>query len=144
MDHWLAYELERLQVLAEHHASEKTNAAGRARSEAEHMAREEFLAATRALVSGISERRGVTACFVAHDGLIAETGGRAPDFEALAAVAQKCQAVGREAGASLSLGGVRQMVVVGADHKLAMLLVGQLVIGILCPVDTQLGELLGR
>lgn len=145
MNHWLAAELTRLQALAVEHAREKTSTGVPGhREEAQHRSREAFLAATRSLVAGISERRGVTACFVSHDGLLADYGGKAPDFEALAAVAQKCQAVGREAGASLSLGGVRQMVVVGDEHKLAMLLVGQLVIGILCPVDTSLGELLGR
>ena len=138
--HWLATQVDDLKSKAEVHA--RARALGPATVH-ELAAREDFLTATRALVAAIGDRSGVTACFVSHDGLLADCRGDAPDFEALAAVAQTCAATAGRAGLELSLGDVNQVVLVGSDQKLALLIVGQLALGILCPVDTSLAGVLG-
>lgn len=110
--------------------------------EAGRVARDAFTAAVRRVVVDVAARRGITACFVAHDGLVADKEGGGADFDALAAVAQKCAEAARDGAASASLGGARQLVVVGDEQKLAMVIVGPLVVGILAPVETSLGEAL--
>lgn len=138
--HWLATQVDQLRGKAEAHA--RARATGTA-TVTELAAREAFVTATRVLVAAIGERRGVTACFVSHDGLLADCRGAAPDFEALAAVAQTCATTAKRAGLELSLGAVNQVVLVGGDQKLALLVVGQLALGILCPIETSLSEVLG-
>lgn len=143
--HWLDDQVARLRDMAEEHAEARARARALGSStEEERRARDDFLRATRGLVAAIGDRRGVTACFVSHDGLLADCCGEAADFEALAAVAQTCASTARDAGLGLSLGAVGQVVLVGEEQKLALLLVGQLALGILCPVETRLHEVLGR
>jgi predicted regulator of Ras-like GTPase activity (Roadblock/LC7/MglB family) len=87
-------------------------------------------------------RPGVTACFVCHDGLMIETAGSAVDFEALSAMTQQWMVAGKEAASTLALGAVRQMVIVGAEHKLALFVIGQLAVGILSPSEVVLSRVL--
>src|SRR5438045_672545 len=105
-------------------------------------AKQPFLDAIREVVEGVARRDGVTACFACHDGLAFETAGRAPDFEALSAMAQWCLASAKETALTLSLGRMRQMVIVGDEHKLALFIVGQLAVGILSPAPVNLGRIL--
>jgi predicted regulator of Ras-like GTPase activity (Roadblock/LC7/MglB family) len=92
----------------------------------------------------VARRQGVTACFVCHDGLLLETAGRAPDFDALSAMAQKWMTAGKEAALTLSLGKVRQMVIVGHEHKLALFVIGPLALGIWSPSTVSLGRTLAN
>jgi predicted regulator of Ras-like GTPase activity (Roadblock/LC7/MglB family) len=132
--HWLESQVERLHGLSE--------TLTRATDSKE--ARQSFREAVEDVASAVVRRAGVTACFVCHDGLLIETAGRAPDFEALSAMAQQWMVAGKEAALTLSLGKVRQMVIVGHEHKLALFVIGQLAVGILSPAATVLGRALAH
>ena len=132
--HWLESQVERL-----HGLSEKL-----ARATGSKETRQGFRQAVEELATAVARRAGVTACFVCHDGLLIETAGRAPDFEALSAMAQHWMVAGKEAALTLSLGKVRQMVIVGQEHKLALFIIGQLAVGILSPSAVVLGSALAH
>jgi predicted regulator of Ras-like GTPase activity (Roadblock/LC7/MglB family) len=124
--HWLESQLERLHALVDDDA------------------RDAFLSAVEDVTSAVVRRDGVTACFVCHDGLLIETAGRAPDFEALSAMTQSWMVAGKEAALTLSLGKVQQMVIVGSEHKLALFVIGPLAVGILSPSAVVLGRVLAH
>src|SRR4051812_7076383 len=132
--HWLQTQVERLHGLS---------ARQQPRSGIKEV-RREFLEAVAEVAAATVRRAGVTACFVCHDGLLIETAGRAPDFEALSAMTQHWIVSGKEAALTLSLGKVRQMVVVGHEHKLALFVIGQLAVGILSPSAVVLGQALAH
>ena len=148
--HWLASEMERLLALSE--SLMRPAAAGRAATGGGSSAaarlpeksRAQFLGAVRGMVSDVAKHQGVTACFACHDGLVLAGSGRGVDFEALSAMAQACLTVSKDAASALSLGRVQQFVLVGNEHKLALLAVGQLSIGILSPCDVELGVALAK
>jgi predicted regulator of Ras-like GTPase activity (Roadblock/LC7/MglB family) len=120
--HWLETQVERLHALVAR--------------------RHELVGAAGELATATVRRDGVTACFVCHDGLLIETAGRAVDFEALSAMTQQWMVAGKEAAATLALGKVQQMVIVGAEHKLALFVIGQLAVGILSPSAVVLSRVL--
>ncbi len=132
--HWLESQVERLHGLGE----------ALARATGSKEARQTFRESVEELAAAVARRTGVTACFVCHDGLLIETAGRAPDFEALSAMAQQWMVAGKEAALTLSLGKVRQMVIVGQEHKLALFVIGQLAVGILSPSAVVLGAALAH
>jgi predicted regulator of Ras-like GTPase activity (Roadblock/LC7/MglB family) len=132
--HWLESQVERLHGLSE----------TLARAAASKDARRSFREAVEELAAAVARRAGVTACFVCHDGLLIETAGRAPDFEALSAMTQHWMVAGKEAALTLSLGKVRQMVIVGQEHKLALFVIGQVAVGILSPSAVVLGQALAH
>jgi predicted regulator of Ras-like GTPase activity (Roadblock/LC7/MglB family) len=132
--HWLESQVERLHGLSE----------SLARASDSKEARHQFREAVEDVACAVVRRAGVTACFVCHDGLLIETAGRAPDFEALSAMAQQWMVAGKEAALTLSLGKVRQMVIVGHEHKLALFVIGQLAVGILSPSGVVLGRALAH
>lgn len=138
--HWLAEQLEGLDEAARRFAQAKQERP----IAAKHDAREAFLKALTELAAGVARHPGVTAAFVAHEGLLMATAGNVPSFEALAATAQVCLSAGKSAATGLSLGGLNQMVLVGEDHKLALFTVGQMALGILAPSDVNLAVALGR
>ena len=120
--HWLRTQVERLHGLAKE--------------------RRPFLTAAAELTAATVRHEGVTACFVCHDGLLVETAGRAVDFEALSALTQQWLVAGKEAAATLALGRVQQMVIVGDEHKLALFVIGPLAVGILSPSEVVLSRVL--
>lgn len=131
--HWLALQLDKLRSLAERHLELKGLAAARAVDPvAANEARHVFFEALSKTAAEIRDRPGVDACFVCHDGLVCETVGEAPSFEALAALAQACVEVARSGAASSALGDIRQMVLVGEDSKLALFCLGTIAVGIRC------------
>ena len=132
--HWLESQVERLHGLSE----------TLARATDSKEARQRFREAVEETAAAVARRAGVTACFVCHDGLLIETAGRAPDFEALSAMAQQWLVAGKEAALTLALGKVRQMVIVGHEHKLALFVIGQLAVGILSPSTVLLGRALAH
>ena len=147
--HWLASEVERLLALSDSlmqpaAGPRAVSSGGSGAARLPERARTQFLAAVRAMVKDVARHHGVTACFACHDGLVLAKSGRGVDFEALSAMAQACLAVGKDAAAALSLGRVQRFVLVGNEHKLALLAVGQLSIGILSPCDVELGVALAR
>jgi predicted regulator of Ras-like GTPase activity (Roadblock/LC7/MglB family) len=144
MDHWLDRQVGRLRELAltlEPEDTRRPPPTGRA-----DQRRSAFLAAVRELVEDVAAHDGVSACVACYDGLPMAAAGRAVDaaVEAVAAMAQRGVEAGSAAAGALALGPVQQVVVVGRDHKLALILVGQLVIGILAPVRTTLASTLAH
>jgi predicted regulator of Ras-like GTPase activity (Roadblock/LC7/MglB family) len=130
--HWLQTQVERLHGLA---------ARQQPRGPLDKP-RREFVEAVAELAAATVRRDGVTACFVCHDGLLIETAGRPVDFEALSAMTQQWMVAGKEAAATLALGQVQQMVIVGAEHKLALFVIGPLAVGILSPSTVMLSRVL--
>jgi predicted regulator of Ras-like GTPase activity (Roadblock/LC7/MglB family) len=104
--------------------------------------RRQLMDAAADVAAAAVRRQGVTACFVCHDGLMIETAGSPVDFEALSAMTQQWMVAGKEAASTLALGAVRQMVIVGAEHKLALFVIGQLAVGILSPSEVVLSRVL--
>jgi len=132
--HWLESQVEHLHGLSE----------TLTRTSDSWEARQSFREAVEEMAAAVARRAGVTACFVFHDGLLIETAGRAPDFDALSAMAQQWMVAGKEAALTLSLGKVRQMVIVGQEHKLALFVIGQLAVGILSPAAVVLSQALAH
>ena len=138
--HWLEARVRWLHGLAQAHQS--ALAAGRF-GEQENT-RTTLVTGLREVVKEVATRDGVTACFAAHEGLAVETAGRAPDFEALSAMTQCSMVSSHDVATTLSLGRVRQMVIVGEEHKLALFFIGPLALGVLAEAGVQLGDVLAR
>lgn len=107
-------------------------------------ARRAFHEALTEAAEGICARRGITACVVAHEGLVVTQSGAGAMDDALAATTQVCLSTANGASSTVELGHPRQMVIVGDDQKIALFFVGQMVVGILSPADTVLAETLSR
>lgn len=107
-------------------------------------ARRAFHAGIEALAERICERNGITACVVATDGLLVSRSGVPGNDDALAAAAQWCHDCALNVHESLSLGPTRQMVLVGDDCKLALFFIGEMVVAILAPAETNMSESLSR
>ncbi|MFN7131512.1 MAG: hypothetical protein ACK4N5_05475 [Myxococcales bacterium] len=138
--HWLARRLQHIHVLAEQPAAALPPKANATRG----AAAQNLLHELRALVAEIAERDGVSACFACHEGLVVDSAGNAPDFEALSAMTQRCATSCVEAGAVLALGAVQHLVVIGSEKKLAVFSLGPLTLGILCPTEVELGRSLAE
>lgn len=139
--HWLSQQVKEIGSLAEQHRrlqGAEGNSASALR------AREELMGAFGRLVEQVAARPGVLASFASHEGLLIAKSGHAADFDALAALGDQCVRTCAETAHTLSLGGARQVLIVGADRKLALLSVGQMVLGILSEEATRLAETLER
>ncbi len=143
--HWLAGEFEAVAARAEALAAlRRRRAAGEdvpRREEAR--ARAAFRDRLGELVEAVSRRPGVLGCVAAHEGLLVAAAGDAPDFEAVAAVAQSAVLSGHDAADKLRLGDLRQVLVVGERGKLAVLRVGDMTVGVLAPEEVSLAAALG-
>jgi predicted regulator of Ras-like GTPase activity (Roadblock/LC7/MglB family) len=90
------------------------------------------------IAAEIARRPGVAAVFVSYDGLLLAAEGNGPDLEALAAVAQSTARAAIDTARGVALGQAQQVVVVGSEHKLALVIVAGMVLGILCATHTAL------
>lgn len=107
--------------------------------------RKEFIAEVSALVEEVSKRAGVTASFASFEGFVVAASGVDHDLaEALAAMAQSSMEPARHAAGALSLGALRQLVIVGEKNKLALIRVGPVALGVLSPAEVNLGESTAR
>jgi predicted regulator of Ras-like GTPase activity (Roadblock/LC7/MglB family) len=139
--HWLETQVERLRRLAEA-AGGVVVTRGTRSDDPRHI----LLRAVRDLVEAVVVRSGVTACVACYEGLPAAAAGAISreSVEAVAAMSQRLVDVAGVASRSLALGGVRQLVVVGAEHKVALLCFGPLAVAILSSVETDLAGALSR
>lgn len=112
--HWLSAELARVEALATGGHSV------------------EFLSTVDTLVSAVAGRPGIDACFAAYEGLLVARAGQHADFEALAATSQRALDIAESPG---SIGRLRQMVMVGDTSKLALIRLGNVLLGILSAID---------
>jgi predicted regulator of Ras-like GTPase activity (Roadblock/LC7/MglB family) len=145
--HWLETELDKLRQIADAGAAgpeAPSTLTGLVELVPRRRERgQAFMAALRRLVVRTAERSGVTACFACHDGLVVEVAGHACDFEALSALTQVSMSAGHQTAEALALGPVSQMLIVGEEHKLALILMGSVAIGILAPSTVNLASALG-
>ncbi|RLB47698.1 MAG: hypothetical protein DRJ42_24860 [Deltaproteobacteria bacterium] len=107
-------------------------------------ARRKFQEAMEGVAEGVCARPGITACVVAHEGLVVSQAGSEDVDEALAAMTQVCWDTADASSTNLELGEPRQMLITGKDRKIALFFVGQMVVCILSPADTVLAEALSR
>lgn len=96
------------------------------------------------LGNAVCQRPGITACAVAHEGLVLSYAGPPDLAEVLAVAAQKCHDSAAMTSRTVRLGAPRQMVVLGEQGKLALLFFGPLVVAILAPPQTALSAVLAR
>lgn len=139
--HWLAEQVREIDALAEQH---RRLQAAEGNSAPALRAREGLLLALGRLAEQVAARPGVLASFVAHEGLLLARGGHTGDFDALAALGDQCVRTCAETARTLALGGARQVVIVGTERKLALVPVGQMVLGIVSGEATRLAESLER
>ena len=129
--HWLATRIEHLLAIAVPE--------GLGASEGGRERRRAFLDAVHELVDEVAARDGVTAAFASYEGLVVAAAGAA-EFEALAAMAQSAMEPARHTAGVAELGALRQLVLVGERSKLALLRVGPVTVGLLCPSGVHLAE----
>lgn len=139
--HWLAERIAEINALAERHQSLQS---AEGNSTSALRARESLLHSLGRLADEVAARPGVHASFVSHDGLLLARGGKAADFDALAALGEQCVRSCADTAHTLDLGGARQVLIVGAKKKLALLPVGQMILGIVSAEATRLAEVLER
>lgn len=144
--HWLASRMEELwgrydgyTWLREHSDEDIRVAAARERE-----ARNAFLGQLSELVREVAERHGVTAAFAEHEGLLVDVAGDGAAAEALAAMARALVAPAREAARTVGLGALHQVLLAGEERKLALLVVGEMSIGVLAPAHVRLADVLSR
>lgn len=142
--HWLAQKLDALHDLARRFVALRSEPA---RPESEPLvrrARNDFHQAIRGLVDEVTQRRGVTASFASHEGLIIAVAGKCQpgDEEAWAAMAQVCLSYSERTATTLSLGHTQQIVIVGASGKLVLFPIESMVLGVLSPTGVSLSEVL--
>jgi|JI10StandDraft_1071094.scaffolds.fasta_scaffold1125899_2 predicted regulator of Ras-like GTPase activity (Roadblock/LC7/MglB family) len=111
---------------------------------AQREARAALLKGLGAVVHEAVTRPGVRAGFVEHDGLVLDWAGDGSSADALAALARTIIRTAREAGQGAPIGPIRQLVIVGADHKLALVTVGEVTLGFFSRAETPLAEALSR
>ncbi len=137
--HWLASEVGGLRALAETYESART-AGDRGSAEA----RERYLSGLRVLVEQIALHPGVSSAFCAHQGLLLAAAGPEADQEVLAAMTEWCVVPAQGAAKTLGLGELGQLLISGAERKLAIVQVGDISLGVLCPLSVNLSALLAE
>lgn len=141
--HWLTSQLDRLQRLSGEYKEMRGMALNRQVDVATADAsRRMFFEAVAETASQIGQRPGVSACFVSHEGLVCEEAGEARSFEALAALSQAVLEAAKASLAKPVVGGLKQMVIVGEDGKLALFTLGSLAVGIQCGNNVNLARVL--
>lgn len=152
--HWLEARLSHLNTLFDVHgrlrarrgdtaAEQLFEAHGATLEDGLHDVRQRLYADTQEVVLSVGARRGVEGAFVAHEGLVVASAGPV-DFEAYAAIASSLSAFVAEASERLTLGRIRQFVLVGERQKLAVFVLDGLLLGIVCPAALVLGDVLAE
>lgn len=142
--HWFESQLAELDRLAEEYvaaqgqpADDIVNISARTR-----LKRAQFVDAVQALVDKVSKIEGISACAAYHDGLILAQSADASNRDAFGAIIQETIRAAQQGRTSLGLGDIQQIVIVGADNKLAMLSVGPIILCISSPSDINLTSVL--
>ena len=104
--------------------------------------RASFLNEIKQLVQAVSEVDGISGCIACHDGLLVAKSGKLSDFEAVAAAAQECITYADKSTVPLQLGRLRQISIIGERAKLALVVMGDIAVGIVSPVETILSQVL--
>ncbi len=144
--HWFETQLAALDRLAADYISAQRQSGGDIVnvSESVRTKRAAFIDAVQALVDKVVKIKGISACAAYHDGLILAQSAEVPHIDAFGAVIQETIRAAQHGQVSLSLGAIEQIVIVGADHKLAMLSVGPVILCIYSPKQVNLASVLSR
>ena len=139
--HWFETEISELIILAnkytEHRAKQNNEPVVIERKLDTH--RGDFVAALNKVVSNIALHSGISSCLISFDGLVmAMAGKEKSDFDALAAVTQEYVDSAKKGAKILTLGDVQQMVVIGNEHKIAVVTIGEMALSVLSPRSTHL------
>ncbi len=94
------------------------------------------------LSEAICRRPGLSTCVVSHEGLPLSFAGFSEPIEALSALSQDCQVLGRQAKRRSQMGQSQQMVIISGESKLALFFIGPFVLSILSPKEIQLAQVL--
>ena len=142
--HWFESQLAELDRLAEEYLAAQEQAADDIVnvSERTRLKRVQFVDAIQALVDKVSKIPGISACAAYHDGLILAQSAQAANMDAFGAIIQETIRAAQRGSASLGLGEIQQIVIVGVDNKLAMLSVGPIILCISSPSEINLTAVL--
>ena len=133
--HWLAQQATELQARALTYQQARVHSPQTASE-----ARRRLFDALREVVDELARREGVIASFVQHEGLLMEGVGDRQELEAAAAMAQLLLPPIAQVRKTLSLGEVQQLVLVGEERKLVLLILPEICLGLIAPADVRLSE----
>lgn len=144
--HWFQTQLAELSRLADEYALTQQQSASNIVNVSEKMRlkRAEFIDALQVLVDQVGKIKGISSCAAYHDGLILAQSAPIASTDAFGATVQENARAARQGAALLGLGDVEQIVIVGAQNKVAMLNIGPLILCISCPKDINLAAALQR
>ena len=144
--HWFESQVAELVRLAERYTLQRTahGDAPAVSGSALNRHRSEFVDALNNIVANVAMHADITACLVSFDGLVMAMSGEAPDFDALAAVTQEFITTAGKGAKVLNLGEVQQTVIVGAAHKVAVIMIGGLALCVLSPRSTNMSASLSE
>ncbi|MGH8551181.1 MAG: hypothetical protein ACRERU_21755 [Methylococcales bacterium] len=143
--HWLEDRIQQLYQSEQKYSAirrSQTANKGIAERSKEREFRSSFLDDIKQLVQTVSDIHGISGCIACHDGLLVAQAGNLSDFEAVAAIAQECISTAAKSTSPLELGALRQVSIVGDQAKLALIAMGEITVGIVCPVETVLSQVL--
>ncbi len=92
------------------------------------------------VVQQLGRLDGVTAAFACQGESVIEKEGFVPDFDNLASSARGLRNAIDLASETFRLGGLSQTVLVGAEHKLAVMTIGDITLGVLTPAGVSLAQ----
>ena len=138
--HWLESQIQVLHELEQEYSSAKrsgleNNPSPRAEEREKRLV---FIEKVQALVTSVSGYPGISGCLSCHDGLVIARAGSLADFDAAAATAQECIWAAGKARDTIGLGDLHQIVIVGSENKISVIIVGQVAICILSPSEITL------
>jgi len=144
--HWFESEVSELIVLAnkytEHRAQNEEPEVIERKLDAH---RGDFVEALNKVVTNIALHSDISSCLISLDGLVmAMAGDKKSDFDALAAVTQEYVVSAKKGSKTLSLGDVQQIVVIGSEHKIAIVTIGEMALSVFSPRSTYLAVSLSK
>lgn len=144
--HWLERQIAELDRLAEDYLDTQRRQVNDIVLVSEDMRdkRRCFIEALQTLVDRVVKIKGVSACVAFHEGLVLAGSGKLPNVDALGAMIQESIGVALKGAGILSLGEIRQIVIVGETDKVAMLSVGPVILCITSPKAVNLASALSR
>ena len=92
------------------------------------------------VVQQLGRLEGVTAAFACQGDSVVEKEGFVPDFDNLASTTRSLRIGLDVASETFRLGGLGQTVLVGGEHKLAVMTIGDITLGVLTPAGVSLAQ----
>ncbi len=144
--HWFESQIKQLDKLASAYLLSQRQSAGDIIdiSADTRLKRSQFIQAVQDLVTKVGNIKHIKYCAAYHDGLILANSKQAPNMDAFGATIQESIRAAQEGAEYLGLGNIEQIVIVGADDKLAILSVGPLVLCISSAKSTNLASALSQ